>query len=88
VGAFLSTDGHTGPASSLVNALLAHAPPGTTVREVREHTRRGIEFAAPLPPSLRGASSTLRELFGVVNFILLIRNLLRGGAHRVVLDNL
>ena len=88
VGAFLSTDGHTGPASSLVNALLAHAPPGTTVREVREHTRRGIEFAAPLPPSLRGASSTLCELFGVVNFILLIRNLLRGGAHRVVLDNL
>lgn len=59
-----------------------------TVREVRDHTRHGIEHAAPLPLSLRGASSTLRELFGVVNFILLVRNLLRGGAHRVVLDNL
>ena len=39
VGAFLSTDGHTGPASSLVNTLLAHAPPEMTIREVREHTR-------------------------------------------------
>lgn len=52
-------------ASALVTTLWARAPAGMTTSEITRYAERGIEFVAPLPVSFLGASSTLRELFGV-----------------------
>jgi hypothetical protein len=45
-------------------------------------------LSPPVGPHLLGASSTLRELFGLWNFLVSIRFLLRQGKHLVALDNL
>jgi len=49
---------------------------------------KGLEFMVALPPELLGASSTLREMFGVVAVISATAHLLRGGRHKVIMDNL
>ena len=43
---------------------------------------------AALPQRLLDASSTLRELFGIYRAIAELALLLRGGRHKVVMDNL
>ena len=48
----------------------------------------GIEFMAALPQHRLEASSTLRELYGVDLAISAMAHLLRGGRHKVVMDNL
>ncbi len=68
-------------ASFLVDALLAIAPPGMSVRAVVRRAERGIEFAVPLPGELLNASSTLQELFGVLFLIRAVRSLLGRGRH-------
>ena len=59
-----------------------------TATAVESAARRGIEFMAALPPALRRASSTLRELYGIAVFITAVLPLLRGGRFRVFMDNL
>ena len=89
VGAFISTA--PGPASgpsALLRALLDRAPAGMSATAVESAARRGIEFMAALPPALRQASSTLRELYGIAVFIMAVLPLLRGGRFRVFMDNL
>ena len=88
VGAVVSTR-HSDPAASgLLRALAAGAPAGFSMSAVVAHARGGLEFARPLPAYLLGASSTLRELFGIAAFIAAVAHLLRGGRFRVFLDNL
>jgi hypothetical protein len=88
VGAITFVDGAAAAASTLVGALLALAPAGLTRRMVRRQARRGIQFMAALPQHLLAASSTLRELYGVDLAISALAHLLRGGRHKVVMDNL
>ena len=88
VGAVAFADGPSWAASTLVAALLALAPAGLSRRMVRRRARRGIEFMAALPQHLLSASSTLRELYGVDLAISAMAHLLRGGCHKVVMDNL
>lgn len=88
VGAFISTVGATPQSSSLIRALLERAPPGLSLRAVVRHAQQGLEFSAPLPGHLLDSSSTLREMFGIFLFVTLAVALLRGGRHRVILDNL
>ena len=88
VGAVTYVDHASWTASTLVAALLALAPAGLTRRMVGRRARRGIEFMAALPQHLLAASSTLRELYGVDLAISAMAHLLRGGRHRVVMDNL
>ena len=88
VGAVTFVDGASAAASTLVAAMLALAPAGMTLRTVRRRARRGIEFMAALPHHLLSASSTLRELYGVDLAISTLAHLLRGGRHKVVMDNL
>jgi hypothetical protein len=88
VGAVTFVDGASAAASTLVAAMLALAPAGMTLRTVRRRARRGIEFMAALPHHLLSASSTLRELYGVDLAISALAHLLRGGRHKVVMDNL
>ena len=81
-------DGTSVAASTLVAALLALAPAGLTRRAVTRRARRGIKFMAALPRYLLAASSTLRELYSVDLAISALAHLLRGGRHKVVMDNL
>jgi hypothetical protein len=55
---------------------------------VAAYAPAGIDFTRPLPDRLLDASSTLRELFGIAEFIRAVGPLLRGGRFRVFLDNL
>jgi hypothetical protein len=59
-----------------------------TSRAILKRAHDGLEFMAPLPPDLIDASSTLRELFGVVLFIRAVRVFLGRGRHRLIMDNL
>jgi hypothetical protein len=88
VGAVTFVDSASAVASTLVAALLALAPAGLTRRMVTRRARRGIEFMAALPQHLLDASSTMRELYGVDLAISALAHLLRGGRHKVVMDNL
>ena len=88
VGAVTFVDGSSAVASTLVAALLALAPAGLRRRTVVRHARRGIEFMAALPQHLLDASSTLRELYGIDLAMSALAHLLRGGRHKVVMDNL
>ena len=88
VGAVAYLDGAGAAASTLVAALLALAPSAVTRRVVVRHARRGIEFMAALPQHLLAASSTLRELHGICVAVQAFAHLLRGGRHRVIMDNL
>ena len=88
VGAVTFVDGASAAASTLVAALLALAPAGLTRSTVLRRARRGIAFMAALPQHLLAASSTLRELYGVDLAITALAHLLRGGRHKVVMDNL
>ena len=88
VGAVTFVDGPAWAASTLVAALLALAPAGLSRRTVNRRARRGIEFMAALPQHLLSSSSTLRELYGVDLAISSMAHLLRGGSHKVVMDNL
>ena len=88
VGAYVLADGPDAAASSLVSALRAVAPPGMTTTAIVRRAHDGLEFMAPLPPDLLDASSTLRELFGVVLFIRTVRVFLGRGRHRLIMDNL
>lgn len=87
-GAFVHTRHGDPAASSFLRLLAAAAPPGFSVAEVVAYAQRGLEFFCPLPAALLGASSTLRELFGIAAFVAAIAPLLRGGRFRVFLDNL
>ena len=88
VGAVTFVEAASAMASSLVAALWALAPAGLSRRAVMRRARAGIEFMAALPSHLRSASSTLRELFGVDAAMTALAPLLRGGRHKVVMDNL
>ena len=88
VGAYIATSGPDAAASSLVSALRTIVPPGLSARAVERHAQQGIEFMAPLPEELLTASSTLRELYGVLLFIRAARVLLGRGRHRLIMDNL
>jgi len=87
-GAHISSLPSRADASSLVRALLARAPPGSTEAEIISYSIRGIEYVAPFPLTVARASSTYRELFGIARFIHAIAPLLCGGRFRVFLDNL
>jgi len=87
-GAYICSLPTSAEASSLVRALLARLPPGSTVAEIISYARRGIEFMTPFTPTVARASSTYRELFGIACFIHAVAPLLRGGRFRVFLDNL
>ena len=88
VGAVLFAEGPEAASSALVTALRARSPTGVSAREVLRLALRGIEFVAPLPEEMLGASSTLREMYGIWLFIAAVCALLTGGRHLVVLDNL
>ena len=88
VGAVILVEGLAAASSSIVTALLAMAAGRFTRRHVLRSALKGIEFMAALPEHLLSASSTLRELYGIELFISAIAHLLRGGRHRVVMDNL
>ena len=88
VGSFTFIDGPGAAASTLLAAMLALAPAGLSRRAVTRRARRGIEFMAALPTHLLTASSTLRELWGIDTAISVLAHLLRGGRHKVVMDNL
>ena len=87
-GAVLTTRHGSPAASGLLRALAARAPAGLSLTALAEYVQAGIEFARPLPEYLLDASSTLRELFGIAEFIREVGPLLRGGRFRVFLDNL
>ena len=87
-GAVLTTRHGSPAASGLLRALAARAPAGLSLSALAEYVQAGIEFARPLPEYLLDASSTLRELFGIAEFIREVGPLLRGGRFRVFLDNL
>ena len=87
-GAFVHTRHGDPAASSFLQLLAAAAPPGLSVTKVVSYARRGLEFFCPLPAALLGASSTLRELYGIAALIATVAPLLRGGRFRVFLDNL
>ena len=88
IGAVLTTRHGNPHASGLLRALADRAPAGVSLSALAAYAQAGIEFARPLPASLLGASSTLRELFGIAEFIREVGPLLRGGRFRVFLDNL
>ena len=87
-GSVTFVDGPGAASSTLVAALLALATGHLTRRAVVRRARRGIEFAAAFPAYMLATSSTLRELFGVHGVLCTIAPLLRGGRHKVVMDNL
>ena len=88
VGAVVYVSGLAAASSALVAALLALAPRGVSRRTVLRQARRGLEFMAALPAELLAASSTLREMHGIVAVIEAVAHLLSGGRHRVIMDNL
>ena len=88
VGALVYVSGIAAAASSLVAALLAVAPGALARQHVMRQARAGLQFMAALPAHLLAASSTLRELYGIVTFVTAVAHLLRGGRHRVLMDNL
>ena len=87
-GSVTFTEGPGAASSTLVAALLALATGHLTRREVVRRARRGLEFMAAFPAHILGTSSTLRELFGADVVITTLAPLLRGGRHKVVMDNL
>ena len=88
IGAVLTTRHGDPAASSLLRALMARAPTGMSPASLATYAQSGLEFARPLPPDLIDGSSTLRELFGIAEFVREVGPLLRGGRFRVFLDNL
>jgi hypothetical protein len=87
-GAVLLIEGPEAAASSLVAALRRVGPANLSRASARTRLRAGIEFVFQFPAGLEDESSTHRELWGVVAFILLACSLLAGGRHRLVMDNL
>ena len=88
VGAVVSVEGAAAASSVLAAALAALAPAGVSRRLVLRQAQRGLQFMAALPAELLEASSTLRELFGILAVVSAVAHLLVGGRHRVVMDNL
>jgi hypothetical protein len=88
VGAVIYVSGLAAASSALVAALMALAPRGVSRRSVVRQARRGLEFMAALPSALLEASSTLREMHGIVVAVEAVAHLLAGGRHRVIMDNL
>ena len=88
IGAVISTRHGSPDRSEFLRALAARAPVGAALATIVAYARGGIEFALPLPSELLDASSTLRELFGIAEFVRWAAPLLRGGRFRVFLDNL
>jgi hypothetical protein len=91
-GAIISLAGTAAAVSSFAAALVAALPAGQVRRRLgrwaADKARQGIQFMDALPAHLLAASSTLRELYGIATAITAVAHLLRGGRHRVVMDNL
>jgi len=68
--------------------LQAMLPKGFFRRAVMRYARNGIEFSTHLSSRQRLMSSTHREMYGLVAFIVAVAVLLAKGTHRVVMDNL
>ena len=88
IGAVVYVGGLAAAASSLVAALRALAPGRLARQHVERQAKAGLQFMAALPAHLLDASSTLRELYGIATFVAAVAHLLRGGRHRVLMDNL
>jgi len=87
-GAVILLEGPEQASSALTRALMAIAPPGLSKQAVMRQARRGLEFICRFPPAVRERSSTHREMWGLVAFILAVVTLLARGVHRVIMDNL
>ena len=88
VGAVTFVEAASVAASAFIAALVALAPAGLSRRDVARRARCRSEFMAALPQHLLEASSSLRELCRVDLVIFALSHLLRGGRHKVVMDNL
>ena len=86
-GAVISVEGPEISASSVVWSLQRTAPPGTPHVELVNRARRGIEFLMAPPPLWGDDSSTRRELWGVLAFVMAAGSLFAGGHHRMVMEN-
>ena len=87
-GAVALVTGREAASSSLIAALLAAGPPGLTRETVVRFAADGLRFFAALPADLLDASSTLRELYGVLVFLVAVGHILTGGHHRFIMDNM
>ena len=75
-GAVISVEGPEAAASSVVRALLRTAPPEMSHDELVERARSGIESMTAFAPLVRDDSSTLRELWGVLTYVMTADSLL------------
>ena len=87
-GAVLLVDGPEAAASALIEAFRAHCPVVVSAAAARDRLQAGLEFVFRFHAGLSDESSTLRELWGVAEFVDLACRLLAGGRHRLVMDNL